>query len=87
MTKILPVLFAASLLASPAYAADSIKVSLVNKTPEQIDADIRHAARIVCGREASSPLYWACVEATVREARASIERGAVEPAAKLALAR
>ncbi|WP_232793394.1 hypothetical protein [Caulobacter hibisci] len=50
-------------IAGPASAATSVRVSLTDKSPAQIDADIKTAAKTVC-----APLAWECVDAAVRDA-------------------
>lgn len=61
---------AAALLASPAVA-QSVRVSTVGKTPEQLHADITTAARKVCNRalEAGSTFpqdeLRRCIKATI----------------------
>lgn len=89
MTKTLLALFALAALASPAAAEDSIKVSLVGKTPTMIHADITRAAETLCARESVSPLwsYSSCVSGTVRDTEAQIGMNAKKPVAdKLASA-
>ena len=62
---------AAVLVASPAAAAESVRVSTVGKTPEQLHADIAVAARKVCLRQIDSGSTFPhdelarCVKSTV----------------------
>lgn len=89
MTKSLLVLLAIA-AAGPASAADSIRISLADKTPAQVESEIRRAAQTLCAREAISPLdiYTHCVRETVRHAKAQMgPQAAAAKSAKLASAR
>ncbi|MDB5454147.1 MAG: hypothetical protein JWO33_2725 [Caulobacteraceae bacterium] len=66
-------------LATPAMARD-IRVSLVGKTPQQIHADIRKAARRVCEQElqfsaASFTAQPTCVAKVVARTEAQLPAG------------
>jgi hypothetical protein len=78
---------AATLLSLPAYAADSVRVSTVGKTPEQIRAEVFNAARRLCANDmvgSSSPLdeMRACVTHTVDATLAQSQDPAVKLAAR-----
>lgn len=71
------VAIAAVVISSPA-AAEGIKVSLVGKSSEQINSEIRSAARTVCKsavRYDSMPLdsYVLCVKETFKVAVTKVE--------------
>ena len=64
---------AAITVAAPAWAEDSIHISTKGKTPEQIHAEVRKAANILCRDQNRDGLYSAsvqssCVAATMRAA-------------------
>lgn len=82
-------LTAGALVAGPAAAADGIKVSLVGKTPSQIEADITRAAKTVCSDAVPAPLdaYLTCVRVAVGAAKAQIDAAARPRADKLASTR
>jgi len=84
MTRILILAAAAAVIALPA-AAQSIRISTVGKTPEQVQAEVSKAARKLCAVEtygASFPVdeMRACVAATVRATLAQ----SADPKIKLA---
>lgn len=77
MTRTFISFLALAAIATPVAAADSIKISLVGKTPAALHADITKAARKVCLDEhgaAPFAIYTlsACVRDSVRSAEASI---------------
>jgi len=78
MTRIFASILAASLLASSAGAAE-MAVSIAGKSPDQIQADIHHAAVKVCNEELHDggllAMYYnqdSCVKASVKAALAQI---------------
>ncbi|HEX3363942.1 hypothetical protein [Phenylobacterium sp.] len=78
---------AATLLAAPAYAGDSIRISVVGKTPEQLRAEVYVAARRLCASDvvgSSFPLdeMRACVSRTVDATLAQMHDPAVKVAAR-----
>ena len=77
---------AATLLAAPARAEMTIRVSTIGKSVEQVKLDVTKAAKSICWREtlgATFPQaeYRACVDQTVK---AALER-TNDPALMLAL--
>lgn len=68
-------LFTAALVFAAGQAsAAEVRVSLAGKSAEQINAELRDAARTVCAKESfASPLfagtYVSCVRATVKSAQ------------------
>ncbi|HXA37872.1 MAG TPA: hypothetical protein VNW53_02645 [Phenylobacterium sp.] len=78
---------AATLLAAPACAADSIRISTAGKSPEQLRAEVFNAARRVCASDivgSSFPLdeMRACVTHTVSATLAQIQDPALKVAAR-----
>jgi hypothetical protein len=76
---------AATLLAAPAYAADSIRISTVGKSPEQVRTEVFVAARRLCAKDiagSSFPLdeMRSCVTHTVNATLAQMQ----DPAVKVA---
>lgn len=90
MIRILTLAAAAALIAAPA-GAQSLHVSTVGKTTEQLHADITRAAKSVCYRAsvgASFPreMFAACYKATLEKAIASVGDPALATAAGIKLA-
>jgi len=78
---------AATLIAAPASAADSIRVSTAGKSAEQVRAEVHSAARKLCAREiegSSFPTYEmdACMRLTVRATFAQAQNPALKLAQK-----
>jgi hypothetical protein len=72
MNRIAILAAAAALIALPA-SAQSIRVSTVGKSPEQVRAEIAKAAHKLCARETFGATFWAeemraCVASTTRAA-------------------
>jgi hypothetical protein len=80
---------AAALIAGPA-AAQSVRVSTVGKTPEQVRAEIAEAARKVCMAAAAYPLpmeaFTSCRKHAIQGAMAQLNGGTAvaDAAAKVA---
>jgi len=71
MIRLTAALTAVALLASVPANAESLRVSLVGKSSDQIRADIVAAAKTVCAQEMRSDALGAklqCVRATTRDA-------------------
>ena len=78
---------AATLLAAPAYAADSIRISTAGKSPDQLRAEVFNAARRLCASDivgSSFPLdeMRACVTHTVSSTMAQLQDPALKVAAR-----
>lgn len=72
-------------------APAAVKVNLVGKSPEQIEADIRIAARSVCeglapGSLLQSQMERACVKRAVQAARAGVPEAQLAKASATRLA-
>jgi len=70
MTRIALLAAAAALIAAPAFA-QSIHISTVGKSPEQVRAEVTAAATKLCGKETATATFQieamrACVAGTVR---------------------
>ena len=78
---------AVTLIAAPASAADSIRISTAGKTAEQLRAEVQTAARKLCAREiegSSFPTYEmdACMRLTLRATFAQAENTSLKLAQK-----
>jgi len=76
MIRFVALVAAVAFTATTANASE-VRVSLVGKSNEQIQTDLKIAARTVCARDMSSqPLiagaYGECVRATLRAAQAQL---------------
>jgi hypothetical protein len=85
MIRIVTLAAAAALIALPA-SAQSIHISTVGKSPEQVRAEVYAAATKLCWRETTGASFLiyeqrACVDETVKKALAS----ATDPQLRLAL--
>ena len=90
MNRFLTVLAAATLIAAPA-AAQSMRISLVGKSPEQLHADISSAAKSVCTKATAGPAferetYASCYKFAVKDAVARAGNSALYAVANLKLA-
>lgn len=71
---------AAAVLAAPA-SAQSIRISTVGKSPEQVQAEVQKAARALCARASWNATFpaeetAACIKATVRNTYAQAGKAA-----------
>lgn len=67
---------AAAVVAGPA-AAQSVRVQIAGKSPEQVSADVVKAARSVCHRATTGAtfpheMFDACLKATLKDASAQL---------------
>jgi hypothetical protein len=93
MTKAFISFLALAALATPAAAEDSIRVSLVGKTPAMIHEEISRAALKVCLAQPAGPPFVAytlksCREDAIRRAEATLAMNAeTASASRIASAR
>ena len=72
MIRLITLAAAAALIALPANAEDSIRISTHGKTPDQVKAEVYKAAETLCARETAVATFQyyemrACVAGTVRK--------------------
>jgi len=77
MIRFVAFVAAVTFAAAPVANASQVRVSLVGKTHEQIQAELKIAAHTVCAKDTSAmPLmagaYGECVRATLRAAQAKL---------------
>lgn len=94
MIRILTLAAAAAVLAAAPASAESIRISTLGKTPEQLHSDIAAAAHKVCVRELSRGVTFPqeelprCVKATIAATVSEAHDPALaEISAKIRLAR
>jgi len=91
MIRILTLAAVAALAIAPAANAQSARVAVPGKSPEQLQADIAKAARSVCrlavvGATFPQEMYDSCYKAAMRDAITQLNDPAVAAAAGIKLA-
>ncbi len=85
MIRIATIAALAAFAAAPAFAGDSIRVSLTGKSPDQVRTEVTVAARKLCAREIVGATFpneemHACLRHTVKATLAQAQ----DPAIRLA---